>query len=59
MKNVTLIFPTIVELTDYENQLESDNYSSDREQLIMTGRFTDREIELAVNVYFAKVLREE
>jgi hypothetical protein len=58
MKKVSLLFPTIVELIDFENQMETENYETDREQLVMTGQFSDREIELAVNAYFARVLTE-
>jgi hypothetical protein len=49
------MFPTIVELIDFELQLESDDYEIDRKVNTITGIFSDREIELAVNVYMAKV----
>lgn len=54
MKQVALIFLTTNELDDFENLVETKDYTKINNGLTMLGSFTDREIELAVNAYHAK-----
>lgn len=58
-KKVALIFPTIVEMTDFELSIETINYFSDRHSLTLEGHFQEREIELAINAYHAKMINLE
>jgi len=56
MKKVALIFPTIMELIDFELQIESTGYHVDRRNFTLTGVFTSREIEMAVNAFKASLV---
>ena len=54
MNKIVLSFPTIVELIDFEMDLETPVYEIDRKALTIMGNFTRREIEVALHMYFAK-----
>lgn len=56
MKQVALIFLTNAELYDFENLVETKDYTTINNELSLIGNFTDREIELAINAYHAKVI---
>ncbi|MGN6165401.1 MAG: hypothetical protein ACTHOF_12755 [Flavisolibacter sp.] len=56
MKQVALIFLTTAELDDFENLVETKDYTTINNGLSIIGTFTDREIELAINAYHAKVI---
>ena len=48
-------FPTIVELTDFEVQMETKSCEVDRMALTISGDLSSREIEIAINAYFARL----
>lgn len=59
MKSVILLFPTIAELLDFELHIELKGYEVDRNALLVVGTFSEREIELAINAYQAKLVHGE
>ncbi|HEU4609119.1 MAG TPA: hypothetical protein VFS31_13475 [Chitinophagaceae bacterium] len=56
MKKVAIYFSTLDELTEFESQIESTDYFTDRNELLINGTFTEREIELALNAYRARIV---
>ncbi len=55
-RKVTLLFPTIKELIEFQAISELDGLYVDKEGLTISGLMTDREIELAFNAYEAKIV---
>lgn len=58
-KNVTLVFPTLADLEDFEATSGIENVDIDRVALTITGLISERDIEFAFNVYQAKVVENE
>jgi hypothetical protein len=56
MEDVALIFSSKIDLGNFELLIESNHYTIINNGLTIIGSFTDREIELAVNAYKAKVV---
>jgi|GraSoiStandDraft_51_1057287.scaffolds.fasta_scaffold2627643_1 hypothetical protein len=58
-KNVTLVFPTLADLEDFEASSGIENVDIDRVALTIAGTISERDIEFAFNVYQAKVVENE
>lgn len=58
MKSVTLQFPSILSLLDFESVIEKDGYNLDRVHLTVKGEFEEADIELAKAGYKAIVIEE-
>lgn len=59
MKKVAIYFSTLDELTEFERQIESSDYFTERNELLINGNFTEREIELALNAYRARIVETD
>lgn len=58
MKSVTLQFPTIISLLDFESLVEKDGLDVDSVHLTIKGEFEEADIELAKAGYKAFILEE-
>ena len=56
MEDVALIFLSTIDLGNFELLIESHPYTVINNGLTIIGSFTDREIELAMNAYNARVV---
>ena len=59
MEIVTLIFPTMEQLADFETIVGARDRIIDRHNLSITGPFSQKEIDLGLRRYNAEVYREE
>ena len=57
MEDVALIFLSTFDLGNFELLIESHHYAVINNGLTIIGSFTDREIELAINAYNARVVK--
>ena len=53
MKTITLLFPSIIQLIDFENTFQSKIAHSNRNKLTISGDFSSNEIESAITGYKA------
>ena len=58
MRIVSLRFPTILELVDFNSIIEKDDYQVDHLNLTIKGKFEEADIELARAGYKAIVTEE-
>jgi hypothetical protein len=57
MKNVTLIFPSILELVDFTMKMKSRSFEVNRSRLSVTGQFSEEDIETARRSFKAAVVQ--
>lgn len=57
-RKVSLLFPTISELIEFESLCQVEGVYVDKQQLTISGLMTDRDIELAFNAYQAKIVEQ-
>jgi hypothetical protein len=55
-KEITLKFPTIIELVDFQAKVVSEDIMVSRSQLTIVGEFSEAETKLAVENYNASIL---
>jgi hypothetical protein len=48
MKTITLLFPSIIQLIDFENALQNKIAHSNRNKLTISGDFNRTDIEFAI-----------
>ncbi|MDB5253450.1 MAG: hypothetical protein JWP27_2619 [Flaviaesturariibacter sp.] len=58
-KRVSLIFPTILELVDFQIQARTPEYEIKRTKLMVTGEFSQQDIELAIRGFSATLVEED
>ena len=59
MTEITLKFPSILDLTDFESEVKHHVFFINRSHLTMVGTFDEAEIELATKAYHAEVIDNE
>jgi hypothetical protein len=53
MKQVTLQFPSIIEMIDFQTMVSTNIIHLNRTDLTLTGKFNEADIELAKAGYYA------
>lgn len=56
MKNVTIIFPSILELVDFTIKVNTQVFEVNRARLSLTGEFSEEDIDVARRGFNASVL---
>lgn len=59
MKKVKLIFPSIIELVDFQIMVRTARFEINRTHLFLIGLFGEPDIEMATRGFGAKVEEEE
>lgn len=58
-QRVSLLFPSILELVDFTIIAETPVYIINRQRLVLTGDFTQADIELALRGFHASIIQFE
>jgi hypothetical protein len=58
MKQVTLQFPSIIEMIDFQTMVSTNIIHLNRTDLTLTGKFNEADIELAKAGYYAVVVED-
>jgi hypothetical protein len=59
MKQITLQFPSIIEMLDFQALFADNNIHLNRRDITLTGKFTDADIEFAKAGYHAVVVEDK